>query len=177
MRLAHVGPQVALIIGALALSAPAAMAATSEPATGESTTDVDLSPQSPSPGRTVTVTTSACGKETYGKGESEAGGKFHLLEGDRKGVLVGTFKVPENATSGTDTVTLKCPPRIKQTVTYQIDNRPKGGIDAGRGWAAETGQLDDPSPRHTLGGLLLGGAVAGGVTAWRRRSTGTRTVA
>ncbi|WP_432068331.1 sortase [Streptomyces sp. C10-9-1] len=175
MRLAHVGPQVALIIGALALSAPAAVAATSDPATGESTADVDLSPRQASPGRTVTVTTSACGKETYGKGESEAGGKFHLLAGDRKGVLVGTFKVPENAASGTDTVTLKCPPRIKQTVTYQIVNRPKGGIDAGRGWAAGAGQPDDPSSRLTLGGLLLGGAIAGGVTTWRRRSTDTRT--
>ncbi|MEU9775840.1 MULTISPECIES: sortase [unclassified Streptomyces] len=177
MRLAHVGPQVALIIGALALSAPAAMAASSEPAIGKSTADVELSPRKASPGRTVTVTTSACGKETYGKGESEAGGKFHLLAGDRKGVLVGTFKVPENATSGTDTVTLKCPPRIKQTVTYQIVDRPKGGIDAGRGWAAGAGQLDDPGSRLALGGLLLGGAVAGGVTTWRRRSTDTRTAA
>ncbi|MGW8768996.1 sortase, partial [Streptomyces sp. NPDC055815] len=129
MRRVRTGLQVSLIVGAVVLSAPTALAAPGGP-------DVRITPLNAAPGTTVTVTTTACGKETYGKGESEAGGKFHLLPGNRQGVLVGEFVVPEGATSGTDTVTLKCPPRIKQTVTYRISGRPHGGVDAGFGWAA-----------------------------------------
>ncbi|MFI1655775.1 sortase [Streptomyces sp. NPDC020472] len=129
MRRARTGLQVGLIVGVVVLSAPTALAAPGG-------SDVRITPLNASPGTTVTVSTTACGKETYGKGESEAGGRFHLLPGDRSGVLVGEFVVPEGAASGTDTVTLKCPPRIKQTVTYHISGRPRGGVDAGFGWAA-----------------------------------------
>ncbi|MEU6880499.1 sortase [Streptomyces sp. NPDC046712] len=168
MRVVRTGSQLALILGALVLSAPTAVAAVGEPAG-----DVRVNPGKATPGTTVTVTTSACGKETYGKGESEAGGKFHLLPGDRKGVLVGEFQVPDDAVSGTDTVTLKCPPRIKKTVTYQISGRPNGAVDAGFGGASGG---DDRSIQLALGVLLLGGAAAG-VIRLRRRSPEARTPA
>ncbi|MFI8521889.1 sortase [Streptomyces sp. NPDC085481] len=180
MRLARSGLQAALIVAALTLSTPTALAAVAEPAAGESVGDVQISPGNAAPGTTVTVTTSACGDETYGKGESEAGGQFHLLPGDRQGVLVGEFQVPEGATSGTDTVTLKCPPRVKQTVTYQISGRPNGAVDAGYGWAAGAGGAGGTADRGTqlaLGGLLLGGAVVGGVIRMRRRSAASKTSA
>ncbi|CAM5634053.1 hypothetical protein GCM10010222_35120 [Streptomyces tanashiensis] len=180
MRRARAGLQVTLIVGAVVLSAPTALAAAGEP-------DVRISPLNAAPGTTVTVTTTACGKETYGKGESDAGGKFHLLPGNRKGVLVGEFVVPEGATSGTDTVTLKCPPRIKQTVTYRISGRPHGGVEAGFGWAAGAAgpaatkaTAAEPSTGSTstplaVGGVLLAGAVAGGAVHLRRRARGART--
>ncbi|MFD7324168.1 sortase [Streptomyces sp. NPDC059875] len=164
MRLARTGLQVALIVGALTLAAPTALAA-------ESSGDVHLTPQKATPGTTVTVSTTACGKETYGKGESEAGGKFHLFPGDRKGVLVGEFQVPDDADSGTDTVILKCPPRNKLTATYKIAGRPNGAVDAGFGGAADKGT------ELGLGWLLLGGAVAGGVIRLRRRATAAGTSA
>ncbi|MEV5971570.1 sortase [Streptomyces sp. NPDC051921] len=170
MRLARTGSQLALVLGALVLSAPTAVAAVAEPAAGEAAGDVRISPGKAAPGTTVTVTTSACGNETYGKGESEAAGSFHLLPGDRKGVLVGEFRLPEDAVSGTDTVTLKCPPRIKQTVTYQISGRPHGAVEAGFGWAAGAAEGDDKGLQLALGGLLLGGAVVGGVIRLRRTS-------
>ncbi|MFI2369380.1 sortase [Streptomyces sp. NPDC018833] len=157
MRIARAGLKIALVFGTLALSAPAATAAEGS--------DIDISPRNASPGTKVTVSTTACGKETYGKGESEAGGKFHLLAGDRAGVLVGEFQIPEDAASGTDTITLKCPPRTKVTGTHQINGRPSGGVDAGFGDAT------DNSTQLALGGLLLTGAVAGGVTRMRRRDT------
>ncbi|MFD7965347.1 sortase [Streptomyces zaomyceticus] len=167
MRLARTGPQLALVLGALVLSAPAAAAAPG----GE----VRVNPGKAAPGTTVTVSTTACGAETYGKGESEAGGKFHLLPGDRKGVLVGSFTLPLDAVSGTDTVTLKCPPRIKQTVTYQISGRPVGAVEAGFGWAAGAGaDGDDGSGPYALGALLLGGAAAGVLIRTRRRATAAR---
>ncbi|MFF3839066.1 sortase [Streptomyces sp. NPDC001930] len=165
MRLARTGSQLALVLSALALSAPTAVAA---PAGG-----AWVNPGKAAPGTTVTVTTNACGKETYGKGESVAGGKFHLLPGDRKGVLVGKFTLPLDAVSGTDTVTLKCPPRIQQTVTYQISGRPNGAVEAGFGWAAGANEDDGGSP-YALGALLLGGAAAGVVIRMRRRATGAR---
>ncbi|MFE2559954.1 sortase [Streptomyces sp. NPDC059352] len=173
MRLARTGPQLALVLVTLALSAPSAVAAPS----GE----VWVNPQNAAPGTTVTVSTTACGKETYGKGESEAGGKFHLLPGDRKGVLVGEFKLPADAVSGKDTVTLKCPPRIKQTVTYQISGRPNGAVEAGFGWAAGAGAdggsgadgVDGGSP-YALGALALGAAAAGVLIVTRRRATAAR---
>ncbi|AJF68846.1 hypothetical protein [Streptomyces vietnamensis] len=204
MRRARIGLQVSLIVGAVVLSAPSALAA-EDP-------DVRITPQNAAPGTTVTVSTTACGKETYGKGESEVGGKFHLLPGDRKGVLVGEFVVPDDA-SGTDTITLKCPPRIKQTVTYRISGRPHGGVEAGFGWAAravgsagtavasrpagpaaaagaagtaaagsavtvaEAGTDSLRIPLAAGGGLLLAGAVAGGAIHLRRRARGARTPA
>ncbi|MDV9186916.1 sortase, partial [Streptomyces sp. SR27] len=156
MRFARTGTQLALALGALVLSASSAVAAPDG--------DVRVNPWKAAPGTTVTVSTTACGKETYGKGESDAGGKFHLLPGDREGVLVGRFTLPSDAVSGTDTVTLKCPPRIKQTVTYQISGQPVGAVEAGFGWAAGPDEGADGggsgSP-YALGALLLGGAAAG----------------
>ncbi|MEK9521064.1 sortase [Streptomyces sp. NPDC087908] len=161
MRLARTVPPLALVLGALVLSAPSAVAAPGG--------DARVNPGKAAPGSTVTVTTTACGKETYGKGESVAGGKFHLLPGDRAGVLVGTFTLPQDAASGTDTVTLKCPPRIKQTVTYQISGRPNGAVEAGFGWAAGAEETESAHP-YALGALLVGGAAAGVLIRKRRRA-------
>ncbi|GEB54595.1 sortase [Streptomyces gardneri] len=170
MRFARTGLQLAL--AALILSASPAVAAPDG--------DVRVNPGKAAPGTTVTVSTTACGKETYGKGESEAGGKFHLLPGDRAGVLVGEFKLPLDAVSGTDTVTLKCPPRIKQTVTYQISGQPVGAVEAGFGWAAGAGAEADGGGSggpYALGALLLGGAAAGVLIRTRRRATAARNAA
>ncbi|MER5710400.1 sortase [Streptomyces sp. NPDC002122] len=170
MRLARTGPQLALVLSALVLSASPAAAAPDG--------DVRVNPGKAAPGTTVTVSTTACGKETYGKGESEAGGKFHLLPGDRAGVLVGQFKLPSDAVSGTDTVTLKCPPRIKQTVTYQISGQPVGAVEAGFGWAAGAGADGGGSGSpYALGALLLGGAAAGVLIRTRRRAVAARNAA
>ncbi|MEW2636401.1 sortase [Streptomyces sp. NPDC048389] len=163
MRIARAGLPAALIVGFLALSSPAAAAA------GEDDGSVSISEQRAVPGTTVTVTTTACGNETYGKGESEAGGPFHLFEGDRKGTLVGEFEVPDDAASGSDTVTLKCPPRTKVTGTYQISGRPNGAVDAGFGDSAGS------TTRFALGGVLLTGAVAGTVLRMRRRPSSIAT--
>ncbi|MEU2659322.1 sortase [Streptomyces sp. NPDC007325] len=168
MRLARTGAQLALALSTLALSAPSAMAATS----GE----VRVNPGLAAPGTTVTVTTTACGKETYGKGESVAGGPFHLFAGERPGVLVGQFTLPADAASGTDTVTLKCPPRIKQTVTYRISGAPNGAVEAGFGWAAggDGGTDGDAGSPYGLAALGLAGAGAGLLFVRRRRVVAAR---
>ncbi len=162
MRYTHVGAGIGLVLGALGLQVPAAVAADGS--------DVRISPGGASPGSTVTVSTTACGPDVdYGKGWSEVGGQFHLFEGDSKGVLTGQFQIPEGTRADSDTVTLKCPPRIKITDTYQITGRPpSGSVSAGFGPA------DDRGLQIALGGVLLAGAAAGGVVTMRRQN-GNRT--
>lgn len=160
MRNTHVGVGVGLLLGVLALQSPAAVAA------GDS--ELRIYPGNALPGTTVTVTTTACGPDvTYGKGESAAGGQFHLFEGSRKGVLAGEFQIPAEGASGTDTVTVKCPPRIKLTDTYEIaDRQPNGAIQAGFGDAQDT------DTQVAVGGALITAAAAGALFRLRRRSHG-----
>lgn len=156
MRTARILTAAALTLGTLGLTAPAAGAADDPRLT--------IHPRHAAPGSTVTVSTNACGKEKYGKGESAAAGKFHLF-GSGDGVLTGHFKVPADAEPGTDEVLVKCPPRTKLTGTYRIvRHRPGGPVDAGSGGMAGTG-----SNQLALGGLLLAGAAAGGIVTIRRR--------
>ena len=117
------------------------------------------------------VSTTACGPEvTYGKGESEAAGAFHLFRSDREGVLTGEFQVPEGARAGSDTVTVKCPPGIMVTDTYQVTGRlPSGAVAAGFGTAQDKGT------QLAVGCALLAGTVAGGVVRMRRRPSTART--
>ncbi|MFC9246322.1 sortase [Streptomyces sp. NPDC057136] len=167
MRNTRVGAAIGLVIGVLGLSAPAAVAVGS-PA---SDSGIHIRSGNASPGATVTVVTRACGSETYGKGTSEAAGAFHLFAGDRKGELVGTFEIPEGTEPGSDTVTVKCPPRIKITDTYKVtaDRTPSGAVAAGFGGATDKGT------QLAVGGVLITGAAAGGVIRVRRRLSGIRT--
>ncbi|MCX4759785.1 sortase [Streptomyces sp. NBC_01275] len=163
MRITHVGVGLGLAVGALALQIPVAVAA------GDA--GLTISSGKAAPGSTVTVSTRACGPDvTYGKGESEAAGQFHLFEGDRKGVLTGEFQVPEESEPGTDTVTVKCPPRIKITDSYEITApRPNGAVDAGFGDSRDTNR------QLAVGGVLLAVAGAGWMLRMRRRSPGDPT--
>lgn len=153
MRYLHAGAGIGLVLGAFALQGPAAVAADDS--------DIHIRPGHVSPGSTVTVSTTACGPDvTYGKGESAAGGLFHLFEGDRAGVLTGSFRIPEGAGPDRDTVTVKCPPSIRITDTYKVSRRyPRGGVDAGFGPA-----------REEFGAVLLAGVAAGGALMRRRTS-------
>ncbi|WP_326659152.1 sortase [Streptomyces canus] len=166
MRIKCAGAGMGLVLGAVGLSCPAAAAA-SGPA---SDSDVHISTRHAVPGSTVRVSTTACGSETYGKGESEAGGQFHLFPGARTGVLTGEFQVPSGTEPGAYTVTLKCPPRVQVTGTYLVGTgNPSGPVDAGFG----TG--NDKGTQLALGAMLLAGAAAGGAIKMRRRPAGART--
>lgn len=170
MRNTRVGAGICLIVGVLGLSAPAAVAAV-----GPAEPGIRISPGEASPGSKVTITTKACGKETYGKGTSEVGGAFHLFAGQREGTLVGVFEIPAGTKADTDTVIVKCPPRIMITETYEIADRatsggagtaPSGGVDAGFGAPTDKGT------QLAAGSVLLAGALAGGVVRMRRRASG-----
>ncbi|MDQ0936662.1 sortase [Streptomyces turgidiscabies] len=165
MRIKCAGASIGLVLGAVGLSSSAAAAANGP--IGDP--GMHISPRHTAPGSIVTVSTRACGSETYGKGESEAGGKFHLLQGDQQGVLAGEFKVPDGTEAGRYTVTLKCPPRVKITGTYWVGTgNPSGAIDAGSGTA------NDRDTQLALGAVLIAGAATGGALKRRRRPAGAR---
>ncbi|MGW1026479.1 sortase [Streptomyces sp. NPDC002577] len=157
MRYSHVGAGIGLVLGALGLHVPVAAADGS---------DIYINPWSASPGSTVTVTTTACGPDvTFGKGWSKVGGQFNLFGDDGEGALTGHFRIPKGTRPGTDTITLKCPPRIKITETYQVTGRsPRGSVGAGFGPAEGSSDL-----RLALGGALIAGAAAVGAVRMRRR--------
>ncbi|MFI0781044.1 sortase [Streptomyces sp. NPDC021212] len=153
MRYVPAGAGIGLVLCALALQGPAAAADDAE---------LRISPRIGIPGSTVTVSTTACGSETYGKGFAD-GDEFHLLDDGHKGVLTGHFRIPEGAASGPHDVIVKCPPSVKITDTVEVvHGRPSGGVHAGFGPAA----VVENKP------TLLGGAVlavtAGGVLMMRR---------
>lgn len=153
----HVGIGIGLMVGALTLQVPIAAAA------GDS--GLDISTRQGASGSKVTVSTTACGAETYGKGESELAGSFHLFAGDTKGVLTGEFTVPEGASASTDSVTVKCPPRVKITASYQLTaDRPDGAVEAGFGDDGNT------APQLALGGALVAAAAGGWLVRMRHRS-------
>ncbi|MEV6617263.1 LPXTG cell wall anchor domain-containing protein [Streptomyces sp. NPDC051051] len=162
MRNTHVGVGIGLMVGALTLQIPVAAADDSS---------LHIRSRAGSSGSTVTVSTEACGADvTYGKGESELAGSFHLFEGERKGVLTGRFTVPEGAGAATDTVIVKCPPRIKLTESYTLTaGRPNGAVEAG------FGSGDSTASQLALGGALLAAGAAGWLVRARRRSPANRT--
>ncbi|MDX5570209.1 sortase [Streptomyces sp. ID05-04B] len=157
MGITRVGIGIGMMAGFLALQVPVAAAA------GDS--GLDIRPRQTAHGFTVTVSTTACGAGvTYGKGESETAGAFHLFAGESTGVLTGEFTVPESASPGTDTVTVKCPPRIRITDSYQLPTRrPDGAVEAGFG---DTGQQ---ATQLALGAALVAAAAAGALVRRRRR--------
>ncbi|MBD0424698.1 sortase [Streptomyces sp. TRM S81-3] len=162
MRYTHMGAGIGLALGALGLQIPVAVAADDS--------HVRIDPGDGSPGSTVTVSTSDCDPAAdYGKGWSEVGGEFHLFAGDEEGVLTGRFTIPEGTGAGTDTITLKCPPRTKVTETYQVTGRtPRGSVSAGFGPGEDSGVA------LALGGGLLLTATAGGLVWICRRPNDNR---
>ncbi|MFF4585618.1 sortase [Streptomyces sp. NPDC001388] len=161
MGYTHVGIGIGLMAGALFLQTPVAAAA------GDS--GLDIRSRQTAHGSTVTVSTTACGTETYGKGESEVAGAFHLFEGTSKGVLTGEFTVPAGSSPGTDTVTVKCPPRTRITDSYELTaRRPDGAVEAGFGQSGST------APQLALGAALVAAAAGGGLVRLRHRANTNR---
>ena len=158
----HVGVGIGLAVGVLVLQVPVAAAGDSR---------LDIRSRTGSSGSTVTVSTTACGADvTYGKGVSEVAGAFHLFEGERKGVLTGEFEVPEGTEATSDSVTVKCPPRVKLTDSYALTaRRPNGAVEAGFGVA------DSATAQLAVGGVLMAAGAAGWLVRARHRAQANRT--
>lgn len=116
------------VLGGVATAA-AIIGLTVPTASATDVADAWVTPYYAFPGMRLTVTTTACGRDaSYSKGQSEAGGQVNLLPVGRRGLLAGTFRVPENTRPGWYTVTLRCPPRTQATTSFRVVRFPRGGF-------------------------------------------------
>ncbi|MGP9020960.1 hypothetical protein ACT1U9_21505 [Streptomyces sp. BR1] len=71
---------------------------------------VEVFPATASPGTTVTVNTTACGRDGHATGDARAvgDGEFHLSVSTHKEVLAGQFMVPHHAKPGTFEISVTC---------------------------------------------------------------------
>ncbi|WP_031070233.1 hypothetical protein [Streptomyces sp. NRRL S-118] len=134
---------------------------------------LEVYPSSAAPGETVTVNTTACGKNGHGVGDagSLGAGEFKLAPGTHKEVVVGQFKVPHHTKPGTYAINVSCHNGKTATgdlvVVHGGGGKDTGGKDTG---GKDTGGLDtggmdtgglDTGGKHT-GGMDTGGLDTGG---------------
>lgn len=186
MRTARVFTGTALSIAAVVLAgAPALAAGTFE--------KLEVSPGSVQPGATVTVSTTACGRDGAGTGDASAVGgpaSLQLQTGTHKEVVVGQFKVPMGAKPGTYGIGVNCKNGREATGDLVVANGsatapspapdqsasspakpPQGGMKTGVGGASESGS---GTAEIAAGAAVLTAAALGGTWFLRRRESGDR---
>lgn len=137
--------------------------------------ELDLYPSTSAPGATVTVNTTACGKNGHGRGDASSlgAGEFHLRPGDYKDIVVGRFRVPENTRAGTYGVFVRCENGRKArgdlTVEHHRQEQPSGHVRTGVG-----GSVGPDTTQIAAGAALLAAAAVGGTLLLRRRASGAR---
>ncbi|MFI6102829.1 hypothetical protein [Streptomyces sp. NPDC051310] len=124
---------------------------------------LEVHPSSAAPGGTVTVSTTACGKNGHGVGDagSLGAGEFKLAPGTHKEVVVGQFKVPSHAKPGTYAISVSCH-NGKTAAGDLVVVHGGGGKETG---GHDTGGLDTGGKEtggHDTGGLDTGGKETGG---------------
>ncbi|MGI5528646.1 hypothetical protein ACQEVX_14925 [Streptomyces syringium] len=186
---ARVFTGTALSIAAVALAgAPALAAGTFE--------KLEVSPGSVQPGATVTVSTTACGRDGAGTGDASAVGgpaSFQLKTGTHKEAVVGQFKAPMSAKPGTYGIGVNCkngreatgdlvvtkgsdavppaPAPAPSPATSSPAQAPQGGMKTGVGGASESGS---GTAEIAAGAAVLTTAALGGTWFLRRRESDDR---
>ncbi|MFD3522788.1 hypothetical protein [Streptomyces sp. NPDC058653] len=147
-------------------------------ATGASAGDrgeLDLYPSTSAPGGTVTVNTTACGKNGHGRGDASSlsAGEFLLRPGDYKDIAVGQFRVPENTRAGGYGIFVRCEngreARGALTVEHHVRHQPSGHVKTGVG-----GSVGPDTTQIAAGAALLAAAAVGGTRLLRRRASGAQ---
>ncbi|MEU0273632.1 hypothetical protein [Streptomyces sp. NPDC006307] len=163
---------------ALAVASLGGIAVASPTAYAGDLGQLEVYPSTAAPGQTVTVNTTACGKN--GKGVGDAGtlgaGEFKLAPGTHKEVVIGQFKVPAHAKPGTYTISVACENGKTATgdlgVTHAGGGSGTGGTDTGgTGTGTGTGGTDtggtgtgtDTGGKETGAGHVPSGHVKTGV--------------
>lgn len=138
--------------------------------------ELDLYPSTSAPGATVTVNTTACGKDGHGKGDagSLGAGEFRLRPGDYKDIVVGQFRVPENTRAGNYSVFVRCEngreARGELTVEHHREQQqPSGHVRTGVG-----GSVGPDTTQIAAGAAILAAAAVGGTWLLRRRASGAQ---
>ncbi|WP_267245681.1 hypothetical protein [Streptomyces sp. PR69] len=159
---------------------------------------LEVFPSSASPGESVTVNTTACGKGGRGVGEARKLGvpEFLLTPATHKEVVTGSFTVPRKAESGTYKISVSCdngksaagdlvvhhrdgrdhhtqpthrPPHLPTHAPTHHGMRPSGHVHTGVG-----GSVGPDYLQMAAGGAVIAGAAVAGALMLRRRANGTR---
>ncbi|MET9804326.1 hypothetical protein [Streptomyces sp. NPDC006368] len=100
---------------------------------------LEVYPATATPGETVTVNTTACGKNGSGLGDTGTlgAGEFKVAPGTHKEVVIGQFKVPAHAKPGAYDITVTCvngkTAAGALTVTHGGGGKVPGGHQKGEG--------------------------------------------
>ncbi|NUL13645.1 hypothetical protein [Streptomyces lunaelactis] len=155
----------ALAAASIGLGAQGAFAGNFEP--------LEIFPSPAPAGETVTVSTTACGKNGRGVGDARSlgAGEFRLSPGTHKEVAVGRFRVPHGTHAGHYTIDVTC--KNGRTATGELHVRhhpgPIGHVNTGVG-----GSVGPDTTQIAAGVAVLAAAAVGGTLFLRRRASGAQ---
>ncbi|MER5868891.1 hypothetical protein [Streptomyces sp. NPDC002044] len=135
---------------------------------------LEVWPKSAAPGATVTVNTTACGHGSHAEGDASTvgGGRFKLVPGTHKEVVVGQFQVTRGTRPGTYGIGATCANGKFATGDLVVTERgPQGPVHTGVGGGTTT--TADPAT-IAAGTAVLAATAVGGIWLLRRRASGTR---
>ncbi|KOU28384.1 hypothetical protein ADK53_34670 [Streptomyces sp. WM6373] len=176
-RTAHVLTATALTAVAFAGPVAGAVAAADLGMVGFAPGDfatLEVWPKSAAPGATVTVNTTACGPGSHADGDATTvgGGRFKLVPGTHKEVVVGQFQVARGTRPGTYGIGATCANGKFATGDLVVTERgPQGHVNTGVGGGTTT--TTDPA-KIAAGAAVLAATAVGGTWLLRRRASGTR---
>ncbi|MER6995122.1 hypothetical protein [Streptomyces sp. NPDC000410] len=162
----------ALVTAAVCLGS--VVAAPAPAAYAEDFAVLEIYPQAAGPGETVTVNTTACGKNAHGTGDAHSlgAGDFKAAPATHKEVVVGQFKVPKGAKPGTYSIGLLCDNGKEATgdlVVRSHGQQPSGHVQTGVG-----GSVGPDTTQIAAGVAVVAAAAVGGTWLLRRRASGAQ---
>lgn len=143
---------------------------------------LEVFPATAEPGATVTVNTTACGRNGHAVGDARSlgAGEFHLSPGTHKEAVVGQFRIPERTESGTYGISVRCRDGKRATgdITVQHhrddqssgqhhNQQPSGHVRTGVG-----GSVGPDTAQIAAGAAVLTAAAVCGAVFLRRRASG-----
>ncbi|GGZ74170.1 hypothetical protein [Streptomyces subrutilus] len=176
-RTAHALTATALTAAAFLGPVAGAVAAADLGMTGFAPGDfaaLEVWPKSAATGATVTVNTTACGSGSHAEGDASTvgGGRFKLIPGTHKDVVVGQFQVSRSTPPGTYGIGATCANGRFATGNLVVTERgPQGRVQSGVGGGTTT--TANPA-KIAAGAAVLAAAAVGGTWLLRRRASGTR---
>lgn len=135
---------------------------------------LEVWPKSAAAGATVTVNTTACGPRSHAEGDASTvgGGRFKLVPGTHKEVVVGQFQIARDTRPGTYGIGATCANGKFATGDLVVTERgPQGPVHTGVGGGTTT--TADPAT-IAAGTAVLAASAVGGIWLLRRRASGTR---
>ncbi len=157
----------ALAAATIGIGAPAASAWGVE-------SSLEVYPAIAAPGATVTVSTTACGRNGHGVGDATSlgAGAFPLYPRSFKDSVVGEFTIPGHTRQGTYAIAVDC--RNGRTARGDVTvlgqhHGPRGHVRTGVG-----GSVGPDTTQIAAGVAVLAAAAVGGTLLLRRRASGAQ---